>query len=416
MKRADFVKSILSLTGTAFIYSCRPGEDIDPILDLEPFTLSVEDSKNWFVNSYLPRFQNAAGRIGNDTIERDFDWDKGVTFKSKKEEFVWAPAKYRKTNEFPTLVSWKDGEEYIPKLAEFLKWHIAEGFIVYRDKKGNRNGFLAQVAYDPFKHTIGKAIDSTHFTGMIIHTDINLTPLRTWRFLNGNLDSSFDSELGRNARPQQCYTTYYSYQTVSVQSCGTNCTSVEVTLHQNVYTYCDDGNTGNSSGGSSQGYPYYSNGGGGSGYGSVINTPPYNFYSPYVEYDFVKVAQHMGEDFQNFMQRFSTALNVLNVTGISVGLPATWVDVSLKALGIENYVVRNTVTVPLATRYIGIAGVAVGTIQLAIALTDGDITESDVLSLAGTVLGAVSVFTPIGWVAITAGALSAGISIYTTTL
>ncbi len=413
MKRADFVKSILSLTGTAFVYGCKSEDDITPILDIEESnSLSLEDSKQWFFKTYLPRYHNASGRVASNSVERDFDWDKGVKVKNDKEEFVWVPVKYKKSKEFPTLVTWKDGEEYVAKLAEFLKWHIAEGFIVYRDKKGIRNGCLIQVAYDPFKHKIGKAIDPTHYTGMIIHADLNENPLRAWRYLNGQLDGSFDSAKNKGGRLTQCNTVYYSYQTVSVESCGPNCTSVEVTLHQNVYTFCDDGTSG---GTGSQGYPYYSEGGGG-GYGSVTNTPPYNFYSPYVEYDFVKVAQHMGEDFQNFMQRFSTALNVLNVTGISVGLTSTWVDVSLKTLGIENYVIKNAVTVPLATKYIGIAGVTVGAIQLAIALTDGDITESDVLSLAGTVLGAVSVVTPIGWVAITAGVLSAGISIYTTTL
>ncbi|AEI47388.1 hypothetical protein [Runella slithyformis] len=330
--------------------------------------------------------------------------------KNDKEEFVWVPVKYKKSNEFPTLVSWKDGEEHIPKLAEFLKWNIAEGFIVYRDKKGVRNGFLVQVAYDPFRHKIGKAIEQSHYTGMIIHSDLNENPLRAWRFLDGKLDSSFDSDVNKGARTAQCYTTYYSYQTVSVESCGSNCTSVSVTLHQNVYTYCDDGNSGNGSG--VQGYPYYPSGGGGNS--TVTNTPPYNFYSPYVQYDFNKVARHEGEDYQNFMQRLSTALNVLNVSGISLGLPATYVDVTLKALGIQDAIVMGTATVSKVSSRIGWAGVSIGFTQLVIGWSDGEITDGDKLNALGLGLGILSVATPIGWVALSAGILSAGISIYTT--
>lgn len=411
MKRADFVKSILSLTGTAFVYSCKDvDEEILPLLDDVSMSLSLEDSKQWFFKTYLPRYQNASGRIANNSVERNFDWDKGVKVKNDKEEFVWVPVKYKKSNEFPTLVSWKDGEEYIPKLAEFLKWNIAEGFIVYRDKKGVRNGFLVQVAYDPFRHKIGKAIEQSHYTGMIIHSDLNENPLRAWRFLDGKLDSSFDSDVNKGARTAQCYTTYYSYQTVSVESCGSNCTSVSVTLHQNVYTYCDDGNSGNGSG--VQGYPYYPSGGGGNS--TVTNTPPYNFYSPYVQYDFNKVARHEGEDYQILMQRLSRTLDVLNVTGISTSIPATYADVVLKGLGIENAIVTGTLTVSKAASTIGWAGVAVGGFQLAIGLSDGDISQTDVLNALALGLGILSVATPIGWLALTAGATSAFISIYTT--
>ncbi|AEI47389.1 hypothetical protein [Runella slithyformis] len=46
MKRTDFVKSILSLTGTAFVYGCKDvDEEILPLLDDVSMSLSLEDSK-----------------------------------------------------------------------------------------------------------------------------------------------------------------------------------------------------------------------------------------------------------------------------------------------------------------------------------------------------------------------------------
>ncbi|GAB4014922.1 hypothetical protein GCM10028773_03150 [Spirosoma koreense] len=56
------------------------------------------------------------------------------------------PVKYDSPDVFPRLVTWKEGQEYIPKLAKYLNWMIAEGFIVWRDSKGEYQGFLAQVA------------------------------------------------------------------------------------------------------------------------------------------------------------------------------------------------------------------------------------------------------------------------------
>lgn len=409
MQRSDFIKSIFSLTGTAFIYSCKGGTDeLLPFLSEQSF--SVESSKEWFFKSYLPNYESSSARTGKKSIERSFNWDKGVKFKNNKEEFVWAPVQYKNNNEFPTLVSWKEGEEYIPKLAEFLKWNIAEGFIVYKNKKGDLSGFLVQVAYDPFKHKMGSKVNRSNYTGMIIHADLNEEPLRAWRFLDGKLDSSFDSESSKGLRTNQCYTTYYSYQTVSVQSCGANCSAVEVTLHQNVYTYCDNGNTGNGSG-TSQGYPYYPDGG---GYSSSTSTPVYSFYSPYVNYDFNKLARHEGEDYQIFMQKLNRTLDVLNITGISTSIPATYVDVVLKGVGISDASIIGSLTVPKAATSIGWAGVAVGGVQLAIGLSDGDITQNDALNAVALGLGILSVATPVGWIALTAGVTSALISIYTT--
>lgn len=309
-------------------------------------------------------------------------------------------------------MSWKDGEEHIPKLAEFLKWDIAEGFVVYKGKK-DLEGFLVQVAYDPFKHKMGEKIDRDHFTGMIIHADINENPLRAWRYLDGKLDVSFDSEANKGARTQQCITTYYSYQTVTGQSCGPNCSEITVTLHQGTQTICDGGGYPYGSG-AIEGYPYYPGGGGGGGGGwNGTSTPTYSYTTPYVDYDFNMIARHEGIDYQTFMQKFNRTLDVLGIAGISFGLPATYMDAVLKGLGIKDAVIQEFVTVPKAATSIGWFGFGVGGVQAIIGLTDGDITENDKLNAIAAGLSFVAVMTPIGWVSLTVGALSAGISIYT---
>ena len=412
MKRADFVKSILGLTGTAFVYGCKETANL-----IEPSSsdveLSIEDSEAWFNSSYLPRFQSPSGRVTAASIERDFDWSKGVKVKKDKQEFVWAPVKYKKKDQIPTLVSWKEGEEHIQKLAELLKWNIAEGFLVYRGKRNELEGFMIQVAYDPFKHRMGSKIDPDTYTGMILHTDLNESPIRGWRYLDGKLDISFDSEANKRGRIQQCQTMYYQYQTVTGQSCGINCHEVTVTLHSFTQVVCDSGSTYYGSG-QIQGYPYYPSGGGSSGY-SVIHTPVYTFYSPVVDYDFGKIARHEGEDYQIFMQRLNTTLSVLSMSQVSFDMPFTYMEAALKGLGInpKDAMIGAKVSVSNMSNWIGYAGLVVGTIQVGIAFTDGEITTQDWISLGNLLFaGAVTVLTPAGTIKLVLGGISAGVTIY----
>ncbi len=407
MNRQDFVKSLLTLTGTAFAYGCK--ETIDLVSDDVTSTpISLEDSKRWFENTYLPQKQSPTARGRTPSIGRELNWKKGAEVKKDKSDFVWVPVTYSSPNQLPTLVTWQDGQEYIPKLAEFLKWSIAEGFIIFKNKKNETNGVLVQVAYDPFKHKPGTVIDKDHFTGMIIHTDWNEEPSRVWRFLDGHIDTYYDSENGQNLKTT-CQNVFFSYQTVTGQSCGPNCWGVTFTLHRVPYSICNNGANG-----SGEGYPYYSLGSGGS-----IETPPTSsVYSPYVDHNYIKVAQKSTPDYQIFMERLNTTLNVLNVSATTFGLSSTYADVFVKTLGMEDaYVLRTSKILSTTAKSIGVAGVVVGFVQVVIALSDeGPITEADYYNIASVGLGAVSAFTPLGWLALTAGVTSAAVGFYATSL
>ena len=107
----------------------------------------------------------------------------------------------------------------------------------------------------------------------------------------------------------------------------------------------------------------------------------------------------------------------MSVPAGTFGVSATYADTTCKALGIENAIVVGTTTVSTVSKTIGVAGVAVGTVQLVIAFSDGDISEIDLWNAGAFVLGAVSVFTPIGWIGwggvLAAGVASAAIGFYT---
>jgi hypothetical protein len=250
---------------------------------------------------------------------------------------------------------------------------------------------------------------------MIIHAGWNESPLRVWRFLDGSLESSFNSEKQRQGRLKICNTVYYNYNTVTGQSCGSNCWEYNIAVHSGSYTYCDDGSGSGTSGGGSQGYPYY---GGGSS-GGTTTPPSSGGPPPFQGYNFNKVAAKDGSvDYQVFMQRLNTILTTMSVTANTFGVSATYADTMCKALGIENAVVVATTTIATVSKKIGVAGVAIGTAQLVIAISDGDISEIDVWNAGGLVLGAISVFTPVGWIGwggvLVTGVGSAAIGFYTT--
>ncbi len=415
MDRKDFVKSLIALTGTAFTYGCKDSFDIDG--DIPRKSLSIKESKDWFENQYLPKYKGDAARKKSASIQRILDWNKGSKVKGQKEDFVWAPANYASENQLPTLVTWREGEEYIPQLAEFLKWSISEGFIVYTNKNGETEGALMQIAYDPFIHEPGTNIDIAKFTGMIIHCSWDEQPIRIWRFLEGQLETYYDAERQRSAKVSTfCQNVYYSYQTVTGFSCGPNCHEVVYTLHREVFVYCSDGNNG--SGYTGGGAPT----GGGGYFPGVTPTPPTNsVYSPFANYDMVKVAEQQTPDFQLFMERLNKTLTTINISSFSLGTSATYASNFIKTLGVQDaYFVKTSTILESASTRIGIVGASVGAIQFAIAVSDtgfdfNSMTPSQKWNLAGVVLGGVAL-APIGWWAFAISGVSAAVGFYATAL
>jgi hypothetical protein len=357
MNRKNFVKSMLALTGTAFAYGCKETLDIASLESGVP--ISIRDAEKWFNSIYQPDIQKSA-RTRRPSIERQLNWIEGTEVEKDRQDFVWVPVNYVSPEELPTLVTWKDGEDYILKLAEFLKWNVVEGFIIYNNPKGETKGFLVQTAYDPFRHKPGTAIDANEFTGMIIHSDWNEQPSRVWRFLDGKIETYYDSEVQNNARTT-CETIYYTYQTVTGHSCGPNCHEVYYTLHTEILSICGGSGVGSGLGNGSQGYPYYGGSGTGTppegGGGGSSPTPPTNsVYYSFINYNYTNIALQIGSDYQNFKQRLETAVTTLAVTASSFGTSATYADVMLKTLGIADAVVINKLTVDTVAKRLGWVG------------------------------------------------------------
>lgn len=416
MKRQEFVRNLLALSGTAFVYGCT--DNLEFASPLSPNAghsppIDASEAEKWFNKTYIPKFQNPSLNAQASSIERSLKWNSSVEVRQNTENFVWVPITYNDPNEFPTLVTWRDGQEYVRELAKFLKWYIAEGFIFYKDGEGKIQGSIVQVVYDPFKHKPGKIIDSRYFTGMIIHANWDESPLRVWRYSDGHLESYFDSDKAATARVEQCVNVYYSYQTYSGFSCGPNCYDFTVTLHREVYTICDGDEGGGNTGSGGQGYPYYPGGGGG-GQGNGGTPPVSSLPSPGYPYNYGKVARHEGDDYQIFMQRLNVTLQTLSISSATFGTSYTYAEVFIRTLGMEDAFVMNTYKhVVNASRTLGWAGVAIGSVQLVISLADGEpITNSEYLLGASIVFGAAAVLTPIGWVAITAGGISALLGFY----
>jgi hypothetical protein len=74
MKRAHFIQSMMTLTGTAFMYGCK--DIIDGAEDPVPDSYSsptIAGAKKWFTSSYISTMENA--RVQRASVSRMLDWD-----------------------------------------------------------------------------------------------------------------------------------------------------------------------------------------------------------------------------------------------------------------------------------------------------------------------------------------------------
>lgn len=76
MNRQEFVKNILALTGTAFVLGCDDNIDFPSIGEELP-EISLDESKSWFENTYLPQQKSANKRSESPSISRGLRWRTG---------------------------------------------------------------------------------------------------------------------------------------------------------------------------------------------------------------------------------------------------------------------------------------------------------------------------------------------------
>lgn len=82
MNRSSFIKSVFSLTGTAFVYGCSDSfTDVLPSMkgniSLVP---TLKESKEWFANVYMPQFSGPSARVSTqvDPIIRKLNWEDSI--------------------------------------------------------------------------------------------------------------------------------------------------------------------------------------------------------------------------------------------------------------------------------------------------------------------------------------------------
>jgi hypothetical protein len=275
MKRAHFIQSMLTLTGTAFIYGCKDFADgTEEPLPNSYASPTIDGAQQWFTDNYLASL--ASAKTQKTSVNRKLGWEKSKKIKDGKHDFVWVPIQYEGDQLGTALLMWREGEEYVQRLAKYLCWSISEGFVAYRKPNGDYDGFIAQMAFDPTMTDLSNPKYMETFSGLIINADLNENILRTWRFLEGKM-VSYTNPASNNSKEKEkgartnCYTYYTQYTTVTGQSCGPNCTEVFYTLH----TVPHEAGCGGSTTGSDPGYMGsgsntngdwygYQNGGGGS--------------------------------------------------------------------------------------------------------------------------------------------------------
>ncbi|SDM43841.1 hypothetical protein [Siphonobacter aquaeclarae] len=241
MDRSGFVKSILALTGTAFVYGCK--DVVDELTDTYSSPTSKE-AQNWFSNQYLKTV--GGGRTAGVSVARELDWSKQQIAKSAKHDFIWVPVAYKGDEKGCAMLMWREGEEHVQQLAQYLSWTVREGFLVYRKPTGEYDGFLAQLAYDPQN----SSTDPARFTGLVVNADWNENILRSWRFLDGKLVNYYNPEIKTKAgRTQGCTVYYTQYATVTgTPTAGGTAVTYTLTTVPHVTCY-DDPFTGSDQGG-----------------------------------------------------------------------------------------------------------------------------------------------------------------------
>ena len=116
--------------------------------------------------------------------------------------------------------------------------------MVSKNSKGEKSATIVKIA-STYDDVIKKRkIDSKRFSGWIVESSMSGNILSGYEYKNGEVIHGFDSKNEKKGRISNCITYYVKEQTVYVESCGSNCTSVTVVLTDVAYTHCSGGGSG----------------------------------------------------------------------------------------------------------------------------------------------------------------------------
>lgn len=433
MKRSEFLKSVLTLSGGLTVVSCSPML-IDDILpkDVVQGDISIGDAKKWFNEIYLKRFQGGEGARTKFTRKCKWEGASKPTNRKTNKEFgwIWVPIEYE-TNERPGVVIYTDETKYKLELKELYQQPIMEAMI-FVNINGENVGFLAQVAVDPFEIANNDyIIDKSVFTGTILKTEWNNSLIEGTTFIKGEIDKiifnsqnqlSGANENGlENARVQDCY--YYSvyYTSWYVDSDGV----FTLVGHTQWASVCNGtgGGWGDSGGGNSGGGGDVSQGGTGggvywdplvsSGGGSTEGWvyPPSALYN----FNFQAAAENGGTDRLNMSVNVTKTINILGLTN---SLASFSYDKALAlARSIGGVQATELQLLSHLGKRIGLVSTVVSSVQVVIGLADGEFTwDEDGMNSVNLALGITTTFligaTAPVWIVPTIGVVSCGMAVY----
>ncbi len=426
MKRTEFIKNLaLSLGGTT-LFACE-SDLIDSLLPKAEYEiLEIDEAKDFFEKDYMKRFSNFKIN-GENHHNRKAKWEKAFKEKKKKknendkdEEFVVVPIEYDE-NKFPAIMMYTDETKYLEKIPRAGSLPIKEYLIVYKNKNKNE-AFLAQVCAHPSDNIpiINNSVELAAFTGLLIKADWEDKPATGFKYEKGQLKSYFDTNSNINAKVQDCFMTYYGYQTVTIQPCSGNygitysgaCLEAVYTYYTSINWVCTNYATFDPYSPYFY-YPNYTSGGNSSGGNSISPLLDTRYYPNNSQgFNTKRVVCNVGDDRQKFNNIIASTTSALGLVADISGFSLDKAEAISRSLGasLNKYA-------PVAGqigRKIGYAGILLDGYQLGIGLKDGTFDldlNSDLGNAAQLALGVGAIF--VGpWVAVAFGAVSIGIAVY----
>jgi len=267
MKRSTFIRNFAAIAGGGVILSCKN----DSLLNfLEPETsksLSLDEAKSWFENSYLTNFTKS--KLNRKSAhERVADWDNAKQTEVKtRGKCVVVPINY--ATEFkPAFAAWEKSETFKESLLDYYTNPILEVLVIYTDEKGENNAYLSQIAYDRYR-ILNDRLDLDTFYGWFLKANWDDVVFEAAFYENGKQKLISNNTNPKAKISDDCGlyytgTAHYSYSYMDTDGSF-------VTVWQKEYAwYCFGG--GNSSHPEGE-YPYDMPGPGDGGGGGPIYVP-----------------------------------------------------------------------------------------------------------------------------------------------
>lgn len=402
MKRSTFIKNFALLTTGGVVFNCRDDSFKHFLEPNSSGNLTLDEAQAWFTEHYLKKYESTR-KLSALTHKRLPNWDDAKEVKSLTEtSYIIVPIKYE-GNGRPCFMSWNDETAFRTKLTEYFAYPIFEALIIHTDDKGNKEAYLSQIAYDRYYIKDG-IFNLDTFTGWFLKSEWDDTLIEGQFYSGGKHELTLNSKNSGN-RIVDCELYYFAYYTYEGYSCGVNCSEIVITQHRTYFLVCSGG------GGGGGGYPYAAPGGGGPGNGGGEGNFTIPEFAPdTTNYNLKEaICNSGGTDRWQMSQNLS---NALTATGLTTGV-AGWTfdkaDAIIRAIGGSNLSYNGVMNI--AGKVLGGANFAIGSVQAFVGLTDGDISDSDMLNLLGVAVGGVGLLAT-GWVAVAIGGVSLGIAIY----